>query len=84
MLKLSGAYHLPMLEANDTALSEGEKFFTVEMDGKPYKRKAHNRHDGCLPALRQRYKDLSSETKDFLDGLLKDTGCYDYLAAADA
>ena len=80
MLKLSGTYHLPMLAANDSALSEGEKFFTVEMDGKPYKRKAHNRHDGCLPALRQRYKNLSSITKDLLGGLLKDTGCYDYLA----
>jgi len=69
-----------MLAANDSALSEGEKFFTVEMDGKSYKRKAHNRHDGCLPALRQRYKNLSSITKDLLGGLLKDTGCYDYLA----
>jgi len=50
---------------------------------KPCKRKAHNRHDECLPALRQRYKNLSSDTKDLLDSLLKDTGCYDYLAAAD-
>jgi len=79
ILKLSGTYHLPMLKANDTALSKDEKFFTIEMDGKPYKRKAHNRHDGCLPTLRQRYKYLSNETKDLLDDLLKDTGCYDYL-----
>ena len=83
MLKLSGTYHLPMLHANDAALSKGEKFFTAQLDGKPYKRKAHNRHDGCLPALRQRYKNLSSETKELLDGLLKDTGCYDYLAVTD-
>jgi glutathione S-transferase len=84
ILNLSGTYHLPMLAANDAALLKGEKFFTVELDGKPYKRKAHNRHDACLPALRQRYKNLSSVTKELLDGLLKDTGCYDYLAAADA
>ena len=83
ILKLSGTYHLPMLAANDAALSKGEKFFTVELDGKPYKRKAHNRHDGCLPALRQRYKNLSNATKDLLGGLLKDTGCYDYLAVTD-
>ena len=72
-----------MLAANDAALSKGEKFFTVELDGKPYKRKAHNRHDGCLPALRQRYKNLSNATKELLDGLLKDTGCYDYLAETE-
>jgi len=72
-----------MLASNDAALSKGEKFFTVEMNGKSYKRKAHNRHDGCLPALRQRYKNLSNETKDLLDGLLKDTGCYDYLAMGE-
>jgi glutathione S-transferase len=83
MLKLSGTYHLPMLQANDAALSQGEKRFTVQLGGKPYYRKAHNRHDGCLSALRQRYRDLSSETKNLLDGLLKNTGCYDYLAAAD-
>jgi len=83
ILKLSGTYHLPMLQANDAALSQGEKRFTVQLGGKPYYRKAHNRHDGCLSALRQRYRDLSSETKNLLDGLLKDTGCYDYLAAAD-
>ena len=83
ILKLSGTYHLPMLHANDTALSQGEKRFTVELDGKPYYRKAHNRHDGCLPALQQRYKDLSDETKDLLDDLLKETGCYDYLAVSE-
>jgi hypothetical protein len=83
LLKLSGTYHLPMLAANDATLLKGEKYFTVELDGKPYKRKAHNRHDGCLPALRQRYKNLSSETKGLLDGHLKDTCCYDYLAASE-
>jgi len=83
MLKLSGTYHLPMLAANDAALSKGEKRFTAQLDGKPYYRKSHNRHDGCLTALCQRYQNLSSETKDLLDGLLKDTGCYDYLATVD-
>jgi len=79
LLKLSGTYHLPMLEANDRALSKGEKFFTVELDGKPYSRKAHNRHDGCLSALRDQYKILSHSTKGFLNCLLKETGCYAYL-----
>ena len=47
---------------------------------KPCKRKAHNRHDGCLEALRQHYKNLSSESTDLLGDLLKDTDCYDHLA----
>ena len=82
ILKLSGTYHLPMLHANDTALSEDQKRFTVELDGKLYHRKAHNRHDGCLPELRRRYKSLSRDTKELLDDLLKKTGCFDYLAGA--
>jgi len=83
ILELSGTYHLPLLAANESALQNCENFFTVELNGKPYKRKAHNRHDGCLGALRQNYQNLSHENKDLLDGLLKKSGCYPYLAATE-
>ena len=82
MLKICGTNHLPLLAANEKALSDGEKYFTVDMGGKPYTRRAHNRHDGCLGALQQHYQNLSGETKDLLDGLLKDTACYPYLVEA--
>ena len=80
ILKLSGTYHLPMLQANEKALADGEKYFTVDMDGKAYTRRAHNRHDGCLEALRQHYQKLSDGSKELLDDLLKESGCYNYLS----
>ena len=82
ILKLSGTYHLPLLDANEKALANGEKDFSVEMNGKLYSRKAHNRHDGCLLALRHQYANLSDHAKSLLDRLLKDTGCFTYLAGA--
>jgi hypothetical protein len=58
LLELSGTYHLPLLAANAKALENGEKRFSFDVEGQPYTRKAHNRHAGCLEALRKRYSNL--------------------------
>ena len=80
ILKLSGTYHLPLLDANAKALEQGEKTFTFDVEGQPYSRNAHDRHAGCLEALRQRYAELSDESKTLLDSTLKESGCFSYLA----
>jgi len=82
ILKLSGAYHLPLLDTNAKALEQGEKAFTFDVEGQSYTRNAHDRHAGCLEALRQRYAELSDDSKALLDGSLKESGCFNYLAPA--
>ena len=81
IMKLSGKYHLPLLKANETALANGEKTFSFDIDGTAFKRISHDRHSFCLPALRQRFAQLSDKSKASLNTLLESTGCLKYLMA---
>lgn len=80
ILKLSGTYHLPLLAANAKALENGEKRFSFDVEGQAYTRKAHNRHAGCLEALRKHYARLSEDSKTVLHDALEASGCLSYLA----
>ena len=79
ILKHSGKYHLPMLQANEVALANQEKTFSYDIDGKPFKRVANGRHTICLPALRERYAELSADSKAALNTVLENSGCLQYL-----
>jgi glutathione S-transferase len=79
LLELSGTYHLPLLVANAKALENGEKRFSFDVEGQPYTRKAHNRHAGCLEALRKRYSNLSGDSSSALHSALETSGCLSYL-----
>lgn len=81
ILKLSAKYHLPLLQANAKAMSKGDRTFSFDIDGRAFERVAHERHLPCLPALRKRYVELSSESKSALQTILEETGCLNYLAA---
>jgi glutathione S-transferase len=82
LLKLNGIYHLPLLAANAKALENGEKRFSFDVEGQAYTRKAHDRHAGCLEALRKRYSNLSGDSKIALHSALEASGCLNYLAPA--
>ena len=80
ILELSGKYHLPLLLANETALANGEGVFSFDIDGVKFTRNSHLRHATCLPALRNRYAQLSGESKDALKTVLEKSNCLMYLA----
>jgi glutathione S-transferase len=75
ILKLSGKYHLPLLQANEKALVNGEETFSFDIDGTDFKRVSHDRHSNCLPELQKRYAKLSSESKVALKPVLEESGC---------
>ncbi|MGI9316341.1 MAG: glutathione S-transferase N-terminal domain-containing protein [bacterium] len=83
LLKLSGSYHLPLLQANADALAKGEKMFSFPVDGSRFEREAHKRHLPCLPALQRRYAELSNASKEALRPVLEQTDCLDYLTAEE-
>ncbi len=75
ILKLSGKYHLPLLQANEKALANGEETFSFDIDGTDFKRVSHDRHSNCLPELQKRLAKLSSESKVALKPVLEESGC---------
>lgn len=84
ILKLSGKYHLPLLQANEEARKKGGKNLSFDIDGRTFERRAHDRHMPCLPVLKQRYQALAPESKRALGTLLEVTGCLKYLVTNDS
>ncbi len=82
ILKLCGKYHLPMLQANLEAIESGNQRFAFDVDNRAYARFAHNRHSPCLPALQKRYMAISPDSKEFINTVLADTGCLQYLTSS--
>jgi len=80
ILRLSATYHLPLLAANDEARAQGEKNVCIEINGKPFARRALRGRDRCLPDLQTRFADLSSDARNALIPLLDETGCLPYIA----
>lgn len=80
LLRLSAKYHLPLLRANRRAMDAGEKMLSFPIDDSTFTRRPAERHQGCLPALQDRYQSLSDDAKANLNSVLTDTGCLDYLA----
>jgi hypothetical protein len=55
LLRLSAKYHLPFLRANRHAMDAGEKLLSFPIGERTYIRRPAERHQGCLPALQDRY-----------------------------
>ena len=79
ILKLSGKYHLPLLQANAQAINNGDKLCSFEVDGMTFERVAGQRHMPCLPELQKRYSALSEKSKVILNPVLEQSGCLQYL-----
>ena len=79
ILKLSGIYHLPMLKANQTAMDNNEKYYSLDVAGIQHERRVLARFQPCLPALQERYRGLSAAAKAELQTPLKETGCLPFL-----
>lgn len=79
MLRLSSKYHLPLLAANDAAMTAGERELSFEIGDKTYRRKALRNRGHCLPDLQARFAALSDDAVQALTPLLEETGCLPYL-----
>lgn len=79
LLKLSAKYHLPMLQANQSAFDKKQKKYVIEVDGAEHQRRALPRFLPCLPALQEHYQALPDSAKQSLQSVLRESGCLPYL-----
>ena len=68
---------LPWSAANASALAAGEKEFSVDLDGKPFRQETQKYHARSLQALKQRYASVGDRAA--LDSVLEETGCRRWL-----
>jgi len=74
-----GAVFFPWTAANAAALANGQKEFSLTLDGKPFSQEVQKYHAKSLQVLRQRYMRVAE--KGELDPILRLAGCYDHLQA---
>ncbi len=72
-----GRLFLPWSAANAQAITDGQKEFTVELDGKDWTQKPQKYHARSLAAIRQKYAELADRSA--IDPLLERTGCLEVL-----
>ncbi len=82
LLALAGEVYLPFLEANARAAAAGDDHFDIELLGQRYAQAPFGYQVKCLSWLRDEFQALPDESRASIEPLLRDTGCWDTLAAA--
>ena len=76
--------YLPYLNANVDAVRQGQSTFTATVDGVTYQGARSSQYRvWCLDELRKRYCECERSDSAKLEQLLRDTGVWDPLWAAD-
>jgi glutathione S-transferase len=82
LLQLAGDVYFPFLEANAAAFEAGEESFSFEARGLGYEQSTFKYQVRCLAALRSGCAALAPEPLARIEPLLRETGCWDTLAAS--
>lgn len=75
-----GGIFLPWSDANARALAAGEKEFSCEVRGKPFRQEVQKYHAKSLSVIRQKYAVVAGNRA--LEKILEDTGCLKWLRGA--
>jgi len=78
-LRMTGEVYFPFLLANAQAMEQGKETFSLSLLGATYEQGTFKYQVKCLNWLRQEYAGLTGEVKDRVDGVLKETGCWEPL-----
>ncbi|MBW1641275.1 MAG: glutathione S-transferase [Deltaproteobacteria bacterium] len=79
LLSMAGEVYFPFLLANTKAFEQGDKSFSLTLLNRPYEQETFKYQAKCHQWLREKYAELSVDTKDRVDSVLKDTGCLEGL-----
>lgn len=79
LLRFTAKYYLPFLRANFDALADGAGRVSVELGGKRYTQAPFKYQAKCYDRLRKRLADVAGESRDRLQSILEETGCYSCL-----
>lgn len=82
LLRIAGDVYLPFLAANAQAFAEGRDSLHIHVLGHDYVLRPFKFQVKCLDALRRDFATLSREDLDAIGGVLRDTGCIEYLGGA--
>ncbi len=78
-LGMTGEVYFPFLLANAQAMEQGKETFSLSLLGATYEQGTFKYQVKCLNWLRQEYAGLTGVVKDRVDGVLKETGCWEPL-----
>ena len=79
LLRLAGDVYLPFLEANARATDKGEREVSLTLLDRPFRQNSFRYQAKCLRWLRQEYAALSGVSKGWLDAILAETRCLEFL-----
>ncbi|MEO1045398.1 MAG: glutathione S-transferase N-terminal domain-containing protein [Pseudomonadota bacterium] len=79
LLHQAGRVYAPFLLANAAALQQGNRAFSISVDGMEYTQGTFKYQAKCLADLRQRYGALQGKAHDKVDDILSGTGCLEML-----
>jgi glutathione S-transferase len=82
LLAIAGEIYLPFLAANAEAGGKGADRFELELMGKTYAQAPFGYQVKCLAWLREELQALPPASRAAIEPLLRETGCWDILAAA--
>lgn len=80
LLRLAGTHYLPFLQANAHALANGKQELAVQLEGQHFRQGVFRYQGKCLKWLRDELASLSPGPRGRIEPLLRETGCWDYLA----
>jgi glutathione S-transferase len=80
MLALAGEIYLPFLKANATAIEKGYDTVSLSLPGGTYAQAPFKYQAKCYAALKSKLAGLPPHARAVVDPLLKETGCFRYLA----
>lgn len=82
LLRVAGEVYLPFLAANAAAAADNRERFEVELLGRPYSQGPFPYQVKCLAWLREEFAGLPESNRAEIEPLLRETKCWDVLAAA--
>jgi hypothetical protein len=80
MLALAGEIYLPFLKANATAIENGHDTVSLSLPGGTYAQAPFKYQAKCYATLKSKLAALQPHARAVVDPLLKETGCFRYLA----
>ncbi len=78
-LRMAGDVYFPFLVANARAFEQGKETFSLTLLREHYEQGTFKYQVKCLNWLREEYAGLMGDTKERLDAVLKETGCFEPL-----
>jgi len=75
-----GTDHLPFLKANATAIKKGHDTVRLSLPGGTYVQAPFKYQAKCYATLKNKLAALPPQARAVIDPLLKETGCFRYLA----